>query len=565
MVGCGRTAPAIGSMGERDGGSRGATVEAQCGEAVSYTAPGRAVDLRARLPEGALTKGVWSLIEQPNASKGSVLFQDAIRATITPDVTGHYELQFRGRSEGGALVTCSVEVIAIAGAPAAICPRHTFSIPANTTIMLEGASFDAEGGVRTYRWEIEQKPAGASVALKVIETGRARLEADTRGTYRIALIVTDEGGNSDRCTFEVRVLGAPRLECTARSVTGRTREPTELHVTHIGGAPVEDSQWKIAGAPPDADAHLKPTGDLTATLMADRPGIYRIDLRARDRGGHTARCRFRVLVKPTPPDAVCPDVVRTEPRTETQVGGRVVDDGRIVSHEWRIEATPPGSAAPPVSPRDALETSLRPDIAGNYRLRLAVTDDDGNTDACTTIVRAVAREGLRVEMFWNTEGTDMDLHLLHPEAEAWFGGLDCYFDNCTTVTREWFAQGPADNPSLDIDDQDGFGPENINIQKPVPGTYRIGVDQFSGSASAVVVRVFCPSGSHEPKATFGPVALQEGREECHVSPFDDDGDECFWRVADVTITEQGTCEIEDLARGNGEPNIQWGGYAHQER
>src|SRR5690606_29907608 len=121
-----------------------------------------------------------------------------------------------------------------------------------------------------------------------------------------------------------------------------------------------------------------------------------------------------------------------------------------------------------------VRTVYTPDIAGDYTLRLRVQDDSGHLAECTTIVRAVATEGLRVEIFWDTNGTDMDTHLLHPNARTWNSNLDCYYGNCIGGLS-WSDPGRADDPSLDIDDVDGFGPENINIMTPAAGTYRVGV------------------------------------------------------------------------------------------
>ena len=68
---------------------------------------------------------------------------------------------------------------------------------------------------------------------------------------------------------------------------------------------------------------------------------------------------------------------------------------------------------------------------------------------------------------------------------------DCYFFNQEPV---WFSSDPVatgSNPRLDIDDTNGLGPENTNIDDPEPGTYRIAVHYWRGSApTRNTVRVF---------------------------------------------------------------------------
>ncbi|MCA9602043.1 MAG: hypothetical protein KC417_08470, partial [Myxococcales bacterium] len=91
-----------------------------------------------------------------------------------------------------------------------------------------------------------------------------------------------------------------------------------------------------------------------------------------------------------------------------------------------------------------------------------------------------------------------------------------------------------------------FGPENINIDVPENGTYRIGVHAFNGrrADSNVTVRVYCGARSTVPDATFGPVLLHGPNRQSQND---------FWRVADVTFVGN-DCTIADLAE-NGQPNI----------
>ncbi len=241
---------------------------------------------------------------------------------------------------------------------------------------------------------------------------------------------------------------------------------------------------------------------------------------------------------------MCPPEVETPPLTSVEITGTAEDDGEIVSWAWRRVERPDGSAARRPDPANRPTTTFTPDIVGVYLLELTVTDDDRMTATCQTRVIAAATEGLRIEMFWDSDGTDMDTHLLNPGARRWYNDDDCYYANCTGGRLEWGDPGADDNPSLDIDDTDGFGPENINIDEPENGTYRVGVEAYSGTARQVTVRIYCGGSTTEPRATVGPVALSGGR-----GGRDDD----FWRVADVEI-RGGSCTVTELLR-DGAPDI----------
>lgn len=88
-----------------------------------------------------------------------------------------------------------------------------------------------------------------------------------------------------------------------------------------------------------------------------------------------------------------------------------------------------------------------------------------------------------VILSWNTNNTDVDLHFVRPVGRPnAFDSLfqtdaDCYFAN---KAPDWNAAGNAtDDPFLDADDVDGFGPETINLESTGPGAYDVFVHYFN--------------------------------------------------------------------------------------
>jgi hypothetical protein len=123
---------------------------------------------------------------------------------------------------------------------------------------------------------------------------------------------------------------------------------------------------------------------------------------------------------------------------------------------------------------------------------------------------------LHVQLVWSTPldvdpldmvGTDMDVHVAHADGsldsgrtdldndgirEPWGHALyDCYWQNSSPSWGD--AASTLDDPSQDVDDTNGSGPENINLEQMQPITYRVGAAYYNDSGlggSTAVVKIF---------------------------------------------------------------------------
>lgn len=239
-------------------------------------------------------------------------------------------------------------------------------------------------------------------------------------------------------------------------------------------------------------------------------------------------------------------------------------DQRPARYEWTVVQRPAGSTAVPV---EQFNNPLRPadggrpdsvatptaqffvDLAGEYIIELRVVDSLDATapsDVCPQSpvqvrINAQPDEDIHVQLVWDTpgdpdqtdgDGSDVDLWFLHPRAASWSDVfLRCFYGN---TNPDWGALGQGDdNPSLDIDDTTGAGPENINLNNPentqtLGGAYRVGVhyyrsfQEFGGGGdygpSLATVRIY-----------LGGLLAFEGEREL----FDT---EDFWEVASIVWT-----------------------------
>jgi hypothetical protein len=188
------------------------------------------------------------------------------------------------------------------------------------------------------------------------------------------------------------------------------------------------------------------------------------------------------------------DVTTSAPLEALQFdgSGSYDNDGLALSFQWVL--TPPAGSASTLNSYTSQTPSISLDLAGDYEGVLTITNTAGQTDSCTHTISAIPNEMFRIELYWEHAGDDMDLHLLEANNGSGIPGTprtdsDCYFSNCNAVwgtPPDWGFPGVTDdNPSLDLDDISGTGPENINIGDPATtpydGWYEVFVHDYPGS------------------------------------------------------------------------------------
>lgn len=575
-MGCGaKTGLDPHSDGSVDGDAAPVGVEAICPERDLYTSPRRTVTLEGstRSVEPIVAQG-WSIVSAPAGSTAVPVPPDAAIATLTADQVGDYVVRFTAEDALGQRGSCDVTVHSVVGPPVAICPEEPeLRTGQGEPLAIEGDAYD-DDGVVSYAWRILEMPPLAMPVLSPVDAPSTTFVSTVPGRYLLELLVTDVDGATGSCNVAVRVTAPPVVECPAEEIAAPTRRLLRIRARATDDTAIRMVSWVLREQPAGSTATLSPTDAEETTMTPDRVGTYVLVFTATDEDGLSASCEVRVRATPTPPDAICPGTITTEPLREVVLDGMGLDDGTIVAFRWELVRQPVGSAADPPTPASAARSRFTPDVAGEYIVRLTVTDDHGNRASCDVLVRAVPQEGLRVEIFWNgppdrscdtmpgpgCDPTDVDLHLLRPGTEPWFhSGGDCHWANCTSGRRlDWFTPAVEDDPHLDIDDVEGFGPENVNVDRPAAGTYRVGVDFWAGDArntATVTVNIYCGTGSTMPVATFGPVTLRTGTVQ-------DQND--FWRVADVEIGSGIGCTVRDLATAAG-PSIITHGTARSTR
>lgn len=100
--------------------------------------------------------------------------------------------------------------------------------------------------------------------------------------------------------------------------------------------------------------------------------------------------------------------------------------------------------------------------------------------------RVAGQGAIRATLVWDSQ-PDVDLHAFEPNG-----------------THVYYANRTGSSGMLDVDDVTGFGPENyvVPCDRVLPGTYRIGINYFSGSApTTATVSLFLGDGMIPPPVT----------------------------------------------------------------
>ena len=206
------------------------------------------------------------------------------------------------------------------------------------------------------------------------------------------------------------------------------------------------------------------------------------------------------------------------PQTKLHLtGSQSFGNAPIAAWRWSVEQ-PVGSASVFLPSADVADPLFEANVVGTYVLHLTVTDASGaeSCEVATYVVTVSTGEAIHIELLWTTPndpdetdegpvaGADLDLHFAHPFAtggdidhdgvvDPWF---DAQFDTFWFNPRpNWGSLDPAidDDPSLDRDDTDGAGPENLNLNQPADVTYRVAVhswDDHGYGTSFATVRIY---------------------------------------------------------------------------
>jgi len=180
--------------------------------------------------------------------------------------------------------------------------------------------------------------------------------------------------------------------------------------------------------------------------------------------------------------------------------------GTVSDRRIRMVQISLNDAARPVTVRD-----------GRFEVRLPVRPGSNRAEAVAvsgalqgrdqvTFFASVPATDLQILLVWDTEGTDLDLHVTEPSGE------ECYYGNRQTLS----------GGRLEVDDTDGYGPEVYVLPHAPLGEYRLAVayrDSGRGGQTNARVEVILREGTPFERRYQFPVTLTQEGEMAPVGSF----------------------------------------------
>lgn len=331
----------------------------------------------------------------------------------------------------------------------------------------------------------EMKPYAATLVVESDDVDNPKLEIPLTGAG-----TTAAGAIIEPLEHDFGRVGESRSSVRRVKVTSTGSADLKITVLKFK---IENTPFAFVGStqvpatvrrrvPGEADAFVEltvkfaPTAGATVTenwlvLQTTAPGSELVEV-------HLTGAINRQPVAEPGPDQVLP------PNRPVALDGSASSDpdGDLpLTFKWELAQKPQGSAVA-LTGDDQPAIEFTPDLPGAYDLELVVTDGAGLASRPGRVrVNAATSDNLVIELVWDHDVADLDLHLREEGSEL-DSALDCFGAN---PAPDFGSNGnPDDDPFHTGDKLSGFGPERVVYEDPRDGRFVAAVKYVSSQGSA---------------------------------------------------------------------------------
>lgn len=317
--------------------------------------------------DGSIVSYAWNFGNGQNASGAT--------ASATYSLPGTYQVRLTVTDNRGATSTAT-ETVTVSAPPnqspvAAVAASPNAGAAPLLVRLSSAGTTDPDGSISSYAWDF----GNGSTSTQPNPTA----VYNTPGTYLVSLTVTDNEGATNIRTTTVTV-GAVNQLPTASIVASALTGPAPLTV-NVNGANSVDPDGSIvsyAWSFGNGQTATGPTASVTYTTAAS----YQIRLTVTDNNGGTRSVTTTVVVSganvaPVASFTALPTSGPAPLLVQVDATSSVDPDGSIASYRWDF-----GNGVTATGAR----TQVTYPVAGNYVLKLTVTDNRGATHTATETI-----------------------------------------------------------------------------------------------------------------------------------------------------------------------------------
>ena len=267
-----------------------------------------------------------------------------------------------------------------------------FEISGGESVSLNAADYalDANGDALSFGWSLIARPQGSAAALAapVVSDATVIFTPDRVGTYLLQLVAMDDELLALPLVIEVEVVNAPPVAVASGPAERFVGETATLD----GSASFDPDgdaltyRWQILSQPTGSTATIPDPFGAMASFVPDRRGDYVFELVVSDYEYASAPATVTLTAPNRAPVAVFEGVSDIDPGTEAILSAAASADPDNDPLSFTFEAvTTPAGAAPVLVDLGDGELSFVADLAGEYVLRVTVSDGLAQTSADFTI------------------------------------------------------------------------------------------------------------------------------------------------------------------------------------
>lgn len=173
-------------------------------------------------PDGDVLDWQWTFVTQPQGSTSTLLNADQPTPRFYADVPGTFTIRLTV-SDGQLAASDDVDVVVEQPNDPPIAdagPDQTVS--AGDMVQLDGsASYDPEGSVLTWHWQLINRPSGSTAVLIDDQSAMPRFAVDQAGTYTVQLVVDDGTFDSSPDSMQVTAQSTDSGTCLSCQAMAR--------------------------------------------------------------------------------------------------------------------------------------------------------------------------------------------------------------------------------------------------------------------------------------------------------------------------------------------------------